>query len=136
MGPTILNALDKASQFQISVLSRNNSKATFPSHIKVHKVDESYPEAALVAAFKGQDAIVSAVGYAALQQQTKLIDAAVKAGVKRFLPAEFGSNTTPATCEAVPILMQNKVDIVNYLKTKEASGLTWTALCTGPFFDW
>lgn len=65
-----------------------------------------------------------------------LVDACVKAGVKRFIPGEFGSNSAPETArEAVP-WFQNKVDIVEYLKGKEGEGLTWTSVICGAFFDW
>jgi hypothetical protein len=41
----------------------------------------------------GIDAVVSLVGAAALTQQKGAIDAAVEAGVKRFIPSEFGCDT-------------------------------------------
>lgn len=47
----------------------------------------------LVSAFKGQDAVVSTVGAPALGDQIKLINAAIEAGVKYFIPSEFGGNT-------------------------------------------
>jgi hypothetical protein len=43
--------------------------------------------------FKGQDAVVSAIATASASLQKKLIDAAIKAGVQRFVPSEFGSDT-------------------------------------------
>jgi hypothetical protein len=39
------------------------------------------------------DAIVSVVGSLALPSQLSYIDAALKAGVKRFIPSEFGCDT-------------------------------------------
>ncbi|MCJ1352924.1 MAG: hypothetical protein MMC33_002908 [Icmadophila ericetorum] len=137
LGPSILSALDASNQFNLSILTRNSSKSTFPSHIKVHKIDDSYPDVELEAAFKGQDAIVSTVGSPGKKRQTNMIDAAVKAGVKRFIPAEFGSNSAnPGAVEAIPFIMDDKAKVVKYLKTKEKDGMTWSALCTGPFFDW
>jgi len=41
---------------------------------------------------KGVDAVVCAYGGAALGEQYKLLEAAKKAGVKRFVPSEFGSD--------------------------------------------
>lgn len=70
------------------------------------------------------------------RENRSLIDACVKAGVKRFIPGEFGSNSAPqAVRDAVP-WFQGKMDIVNYLKSKEKEGLTWTSLICGSFFDW
>ena len=41
----------------------------------------------------GIDAIISVVGSLALATQIGYIDAAVEAGVKRFIPSEFGCDT-------------------------------------------
>jgi len=66
----------------------------------------------------------------------KVIDAAVKAGVKRFIPSEYGIDTS---LQHVPELVppaKGKQEVVAYLKTKEQEGLSWTAICVGAFFDW
>jgi len=39
---------------------------------------------------KGVDAVVSAYGGEGMREQYKLLEAAKKAGVKRFIPSEFG----------------------------------------------
>ena len=87
----------------------------------------------LKSAFQGQDAIVSTVASHALGAQIKLIDAAIAVGVKRYIPSEFGSNTAdPRVLEAVPPF-KGKVDIHDYLKSKQ-NEISWTTLVTGPFF--
>jgi len=134
LGPSILSTLDADAHFTVSVLSRQSSKSTFPSHIKVHTIADTYPENELVEAFKGQDAIVATTSTTAPQKD--FITAAAKAGVKRFLPAEFGGYwRDPRALEVLPEL-QSKNDIVDYLKSQESTGLSWTALHTGPFLDW
>ena len=71
-----------------------------------------------------------------IDQHKLLIDVAVKAGVKRYIPGEFGSNTPdPQVVEHVPIF-KGKATIADYLKTKESEGMTWTGIITGGFFDW
>jgi len=51
-----------------------------------------------------------------------LIDAAKAAGVKRFVPSEFGSDTTnPKVLEILGLLAEKK-QAVDYLKTKEGDG--------------
>lgn len=120
------------SSFNVTVISRKGSDKTFPKEVKVVNVDyESFDS--LKSAFEGQDAIVSLMASAALGVQTKIIDAAIAAGVKRYIPSEFGSNTAdPKTVAAVPFF-QDKVDIQNYLKSKEKE-ISWSAIITGPFF--
>lgn len=135
LGPHVLKALDDAS-FTVTILSRKSSKSTFPSHIKVHSISDDYPENELLEAFKGQDAVISTIAMSNNDQQYALIDAAVKAGVKRFIPAEFGGNTqNKAAVDLVPAFTL-KIQVTDYLRKKEKEGLTWSALVNGPFFDW
>ncbi|KAI4146986.1 MAG: hypothetical protein LQ340_005736, partial [Diploschistes diacapsis] len=54
---------------------------------------DDYPEAGLVAAFKCQDVVIATVTIQGIGQQKPVIDAALKAGVKRFVPFEFGTDT-------------------------------------------
>jgi hypothetical protein len=35
----------------------------------------------------------------------------------------------------VPFFSQKK-EVVDYLRTKEQDGMSWTAFVNGPFFDW
>lgn len=134
LGPTVLAGLDADPHFTVSILSRQESTSTFPDKYKVHKTD--YTLDSLVAAFKGQDAVVSTITTTSTSLQKDVIDAAVKAGVKRFIPAEFGGDTSnPATHEVLPAFAA-KVEVIDYLRSKESSGLTWTGILTGPFFDW
>lgn len=134
LGPSILAALTPS--FTVSVLSRSSSTSTFPPSVSVKTVPDSYPHAALVAAFKGQDAVVSAIAGKGVGLQKALIDAAVEAGVKRFVPAEWGSDTTSEeVLQQVP-LFKGKADIQEYLKAKESEAFSWTAVANGAFFDW
>ena len=69
-------------------------------------------------------------------QHKTFIDAAIKAGVKRFLGPEFGAKTAePRVIEAVPFFGGKKI-IAEYLVSKEQEGLTWTGVLNGNFFDW
>ncbi|KAF8779298.1 hypothetical protein HU200_002979 [Digitaria exilis] len=52
-----------------------------------------YNHESLVAAIKSADVVISAVGYALLPDQTRIISAIKEAGsVKRFLPSEYGND--------------------------------------------
>ncbi|KAJ3172362.1 hypothetical protein HDU87_007866 [Geranomyces variabilis] len=93
-------------RFAVSILTRDNSQATFPSNLTVHRTD--YSHASLLAIFKGQDAVVSTIGAVGLDQQNAIADAAAAAGVQRFIPSEFGCNTTNA--KGAAIVFQTKVD--------------------------
>lgn len=45
-------------------------------------------------ALSGQDAVVSMIPIVALAEQQKLVEAALAAGVKLFVPSEYGSDST------------------------------------------
>ena len=136
LGPAILKALDQDSHFVVSVLSCKSSSATFPSHIKVRKVGDDYPENELLDAFKGQDAVVSVVGFAATLTQKSLIDASIKAGVKCFIPAEFGTKPNIQESGSSVRLHAQKEEVARYLRSQEGKGTTWSAIYPGPFLDW
>ncbi|KAF1953129.1 NAD(P)-binding protein [Byssothecium circinans] len=134
LGPSILNILLNESSFTMTVLSREGSNSTFPAAAKVIRADYDSVDS-LKSAFQGQDAVLSIVGGTALGDQNKLIDAAIAAGVKRFLPSEYGSNTVdPRLREIVPI-SSAKMGTVDYLKSKE-DVISWSSVVCGAFFDW
>lgn len=72
-------------------------------------------ETALVKALAGIDVILSAMNGPGLGEQVPVIKAAAKAGVKRFIPSEFGINTRK-TMKDVPVLA-GKVDIQDLIKS-------------------
>jgi uncharacterized protein YbjT (DUF2867 family) len=119
--------------YSVSVLSRESSSYQPPAGIKLLKTDYSHDS--LVSALKGQDAVVSAIGGTGIPDQTKVIDAAIAAGVKRFIPSEFGSDTTnPVGVQRFPLWGQ-KAEVLKYLESKQDQ-IEWTAIFNGFFFDW
>ncbi|TVY15994.1 Isoflavone reductase TP7-like protein [Lachnellula arida] len=134
IGTSIFSALVASTKFTVSVLTRPESTASYGPNIKVFKSD--YSETSLAAAFKGQDAVVSALGAAGMGEQLKIIDAAAKAGVQRYLPSEYGCDTQNEKATSLVPAFGFKVDVIEYLRKVEARGLSWTAIETGPAFDW
>ncbi|RDW72069.1 hypothetical protein BP5796_08103 [Coleophoma crateriformis] len=132
-GVPIVHAL-LASGFTVSVLARESSTATYPAQVQAFKTD--YSPASLERALQGQDAVVSTLTTTSAAMQTSIIDAAIAAGVQRFIPSEFGIDTaTPGISDTVPALAA-KVATARYLQSKEATGLEWTGLAAGELFDW
>lgn len=134
LGESILSAFLNESSFNTTVLSRSGSKTVFPTGAKVKYADYE-SSASLKEAFQGQDAVVSLIATAAIGDQKKLIDAAIEAGVKRFLPSEYGANNPDERLTDIVPPLTAKVGIVDYLKSKE-DAISWTSIITGPFFDW
>ena len=86
-------------------------------------------------AFTGQDAVVQ-IYFSGAPQSKALIDAAIKAGVKRFIPSEFGIDKGDDQVVKLVPFLAFKQDVLDYLISKEETGLTWTGIITGGFFDW
>ncbi|GIC90224.1 aromatic alcohol reductase [Aspergillus udagawae] len=134
IGKIILHGLVASAKFNVTVISRKGSEATFPPGVTVRKTD--FSEADLEAAFKGQDVVISALGAMGFGEQKKIVDTAVRAGVQRFLPSEFSaSSQDDAVLQLLPLFRQ-KTELIEYLKGKEAEGLSWTGLATAGLFDW
>ena len=135
LGKPILQALLADKSFQVTVLSRADSSATFPSGVKVKKVDYS-DHGALVNALRGEEVVISAVGGAALAKNfdSSLIKAALAAGVKWFIPSEFGIDTSHPVAASNPVLA-SKVATGKLLQENE-SRLAYTFIDTGLFLDW
>ncbi|KAJ5266885.1 hypothetical protein N7478_009693 [Penicillium angulare] len=140
VGPHLVSIFDADPHFEVSILSRASSDCSqFPPHIPVYRVSKNYDtsDSELVEILRGQDAVVSAITEQAIPQQKVVIDAAIKAGVKFFVPSEFGHDTMNEQAARLlpPCYVTQKRQIVEYLQTKEVDGLKWTAFVTGPFFE-
>lgn len=120
----------------MSVLSRASSTATFGDDVKVFKFEYSDPN--LVEAFEGQEVVVSVVTGAAILDQIRFIDLAAKAGVKRFIPSEFGSNTLNEKAQDLVFFYKQKYSVIEHARvvSEKSPDFTWTGIATGPIFDW
>jgi len=81
--------------------------------------------------------VVSAVGPEGLLGQSVLFDAAVAAGVKRFLPSEFGSNLSNPNAAKLPVFGY-KIATRKHIEEKVKAGadITYTYVVNAPFLDW
>lgn len=66
------------------------------------------------------------------------IDAAIDAGVKRFIPSEFSGNMNNEHNVAIITLFADRITIRDYLKLKSTDNawFSYTTVSTGPFYDW
>lgn len=86
-------------------------------------------------ALKGQDVLVNTVNTGAATGQKPIIDAAIAAGVKRYVPADYGSFTTDPEARNLQVIAP-MTEIQSYIKEKAANGLIeWTLFQTGAFLD-
>ena len=109
----------------MSVLSRITSTASAPRGLeKVPVLRSDYSFSSLVDVFEGQDAVVSAIATLDVTQQHAIVDAAAAAGVKRFLPSEFGGDTSAEDVGDIAAFAKGKQELVEHVRSKEAGGLT------------
>jgi hypothetical protein len=97
----------------VVIRSESTSKSHFPPSAK--QVHASFDDVdALAAAFKehGTEVVVSTVGSFGILSQITIADAAKKAGVKLFVPSEYGFATTGVTEEGV---LGNKQRVAEHL---------------------
>ncbi|TGO28294.1 hypothetical protein BPAE_0029g00220 [Botrytis paeoniae] len=140
LGTSIFEALVQSNKFNITVLTRYTSTSThtYPSSATVLPVNfDSIPS--LTTALQSQkiDAIVSSVGTEGLLGQKLLIDAAVAAGVTRFIPSEFGSDLSDPPTKTLPVFGY-KVATASHLEAVAAKNpsFTYTYIRNGAFLDW
>lgn len=69
-------------------------------------------------------------------QHELVVDAAINAGVKRFIASDFGSNMmNKKTADLV--VFTRRIAARKYLEKKAAEGkITWSAIACGAFLGW
>ena len=104
----------------------------------MHRIADEYPYSELLEAFQGADAVVNTVGTEQVSETVShsFVDAAIEAGVKRFMPSEYGLNNSLGRAKILGGLFMGKAKLLAYLRSKEETGLTWTGLATGSLIDW
>ncbi|KAH7205431.1 uncharacterized protein BKA55DRAFT_628909 [Fusarium redolens] len=135
LGSSVFKTFVDSGKFNVRVLKRAGSESTFPEGTDVVEVDYSSLES-LTAALKSQDVVISTLTTLAVATQSTLVDAAVAAGVQRFIPSEFGSNLDIPNVRKLP-LYGAKVSIQDKLIELSKSGrITYTFVYNSVFLDW
>ncbi|OLN85836.1 NmrA-like family domain-containing protein-like protein 2 [Colletotrichum chlorophyti] len=142
LGAKILEALVSANSFKISTLKRAGSHSTswYPADkVQVIEVDNDLSFEGLKKAFTGQDVVIVSFRLRNLEQHLRIAEAASAAGVKHFLPADFGSidADNPRARELIPLY---RYKLAVRQKAQELAennpNFAWTGIVCGHFFDW
>lgn len=143
LGAKILAALVAEGTFTITVLQRATSTASYPDYQVLVKTlpdpkTSAYP-VLLKELLRGQDALIVCYRAHDAEAQIAFGRAAAEAGVKRIIPADFGSvdSSSKRARELVP-LFERKVAVRESLQelAEKHPEFGWTSLVTGHFFDW
>ncbi|KAJ5950197.1 uncharacterized protein N7479_008610 [Penicillium vulpinum] len=131
----VLQELIESNKFNITVLVRSNNHPDIPASVATALVNYQSIDS-LTSALKGKNAVVSTLGTFAISSQKLLIEAAVAAGVQRFIPSEFGSDTLNEEVRSLPVY-KDKLDAQKVLADKAADGaITYTLILNNAYLDW
>ncbi|KAI2625408.1 NmrA-like family protein [Hypomontagnella submonticulosa] len=137
IGAVLLDEFQKDSSFSVTVLRRVSSKFQPPAGVRVITIPDSYPSDDLVAAFKGQDVIVNCTTTLSVSDQFRMVDAAIAAGVRRYIPSEYGLNNMRPDAQALNAVFHDKGKIQEYLRAKAADGsIEWMSVSCGMWLKW
>lgn len=137
IGNVVLQALEKEPTFTLTVLQRASSTAQIPAHLDTIKISDDYPTAGLVAAFRGKDVVINCMTTLAVADQYRMIDAAVAAGVRRYVPSEYGLDNLRPEAQALSSVFRDKGRVQEYLRSKAKEGaIEWMSISCGMWLEW
>ncbi|KAF9533159.1 hypothetical protein CPB83DRAFT_845946 [Crepidotus variabilis] len=139
LGPAVLKELLDSNKFKVAVLTRVESSATFSSGVEVFKTDYTPASLNKILSAEKFDAVVSLLNLTKpnlAEADTALIHAAKNSGVKRFIPSEFGLDTTNQELVKLVPTFGGKINSVKTVQSLQSDTFTWTAIVVGAFFDW
>lgn len=135
IGSVVLKALLESSSLEVTVLQRESAKSSPPASVKVIRISDSYPQADLEKAMKGQDVIVNCITTTNVSEQYRFIDAAIAVGVKRYVPSEYGLDNLKPEAQALNSVFRNKGEVQSYLRSKQ-SDIEWMSISCGMWLKW
>ncbi|KXH44411.1 hypothetical protein CNYM01_07272 [Colletotrichum nymphaeae SA-01] len=134
IGRFALPALLEAD-FEVTVITYSTEGKSFTPQVKIAITDFS-PQS-LHQVLTGQDAVLCVLGHTVFDRQIDVINAAAKAGVKRFIPSDFGTPKGPNDVPEYRAILGKKAQAQALLeeKAKEDGSFTWTSFWNGPLLD-
>ncbi|KZV86118.1 NAD(P)-binding protein, partial [Exidia glandulosa HHB12029] len=141
-GTAMLDELLKCG-WHVVILARTPSAIPLRPNSTVVQLDLGN-HSALVEAMRGAQVVMCSVsgrartGVDSFEMQKPLIDAAISAGVRRYIPSEWATDHDHPAAQALPDLVYgSRRKVMRYLKEKAASGeIEYTLFFSGVLFDW
>lgn len=128
------------SNLQLSVLTNNSSWLRLPPHLNsgcIQHRKTDFSAISLRAAFAGQDLIISTTAGGDADQQIDIVDAAVAAGVLRFMPHEFGQDTLNKEISKRLRKSAGRAKVIEHLQktSSDHQDFEWVGVATGYTLD-
>ncbi|PSN68256.1 hypothetical protein BS50DRAFT_600148 [Corynespora cassiicola Philippines] len=143
---TILDALlspsntNRVSQYNIFVVTYPSQRPWLPqlaaSDTVGHRISD-FSSDSLKVVLTGADLAISTISGGSFDFQVRLIDAAVAAGVSRFIPCEFANDTLNVPVQRRIPRYVERAKVIDHLRTVSQSNvhLEWVAIAVGVIID-
>jgi len=137
IGGYIANALIEQGKHTVTAITRSDSSSTLPNGLHdIKKVDYN-SHSSLVDALKGQDVLIISMNVTAPKDsQTKLIDAAVEAGVRWIMPNEYGGDYSNEHISKDTGLGPGIRAVRRYIEQKGGDKTSWVGLACGFWYEY
>ncbi|EMC94216.1 hypothetical protein BAUCODRAFT_36690 [Baudoinia panamericana UAMH 10762] len=134
VGKYITEELLKTGKHIVTALTRTDSESTMPKGVQVARVDYS-SEDSIVDSLKGQEFLIITMSTRAPRDtQSKLINAAAKAGVKWVMPNEYSPDYVGEEAMGRDVMNFGQVQL-GARQLIESHGMSWTALCCSHWYE-
>jgi hypothetical protein len=125
----------------VSVLTYPQQSLSVPPHVSPyaieHKTSDFTPKS-LQDAFTGYDIAICTVAGGDFEFQVRIVDALLAAGVKKFIPHEFGHNTLNPGIRARIPAYAGRAKVLEHLQnniSKASPDFDWVGIATGYTLD-
>ena len=146
LGSVILHELIKShNEFSVSILQRNNSSSQqqySAEQLRTISIAPELPLDELEKAFAGFDAVIASFPLSDVNQHLRAVEAAFRAGVRRYIPADYGScdAASPLAQETLKLyrdktMIRDKCESLAEGAKRDGGNFTWTSIICGHFFD-
>ncbi|KAF2261733.1 isoflavone reductase family protein [Lojkania enalia] len=128
------------SSYRVSVLTYPSQTPYLPPNIPAglveHKVSD-FSRASLESTFAGIDLVICTIAGSDFDFQVRLSEAMVAAGVRRFIPHEFGHDTFNSAVEQRVSSTFQRRSVLNYLNQSSSADpqFQWKAIAMGCILD-
>ncbi|KAF6814413.1 NAD(P)-binding protein [Colletotrichum plurivorum] len=136
LGAALISSL-LAANFTVTCILRPTSTSQPPAGVATKRSDYN-DVASLTAALHSQDALVEAFNPSAAVHQRTILAAALAAGVRHIITPDFSGDTFHPKASEL-LIFNPKIQAQRELEAviaEAAEKLSWTAIVTGPWYDW
>lgn len=128
------------SNLQLSILTSPSQWLRLPPHVSADAISHQksdFSQASLESALAGQDLVISTTAGGDSDQQSCIIDAAIAAGVRRFIPHEFGHDTLNKGISGRILKSSGRAKVIQHLQKASENniGFEWVGVATGYTLD-